>query len=199
MKKLFKRIVIACMGLSIITSSVGYSGVKANTIIAETTPATDTSTAQATYTKNSVGNTVTQAAYMEQVAALNNVTYMFNTITLNYACDIDYKKMRINMLKAMLSSLDPYSVYMEPQQATDFKQVVDNHTGGIGVVMEQKDKNFVIKQVVKDSPAEKAGIKERDIIESVDGYLTSKITDVQDLGVRVRGKIDTIVDRKSVV
>ncbi len=212
MKRLLKKIALTCVGLSIVTSSYSYGETKTiNTENLISDSAVTATTTQAAYASDNAAATTakdvystenlttTQAtytneqykAYVKRMDALNNIEYLFNGITLSYPQDIDYKKMKINVLKAMISSLDPYSVYMEQSQAANFIQQLDSKFVGIGVVLQAGDKDYVIKQVIKGSPAEKAAIHDGDIIYSVDGKLASKFKSVDELSSNVRGKEGT--------
>ena len=67
---------------------------------------------------------------------------------------------------------DPYSQYFTPEEYAEYSSVVNGNFGGIGAGL-QKDADtgeVVVTKIYKDSPAEKGGIKEGDIIVSADGH-----------------------------
>jgi carboxyl-terminal processing protease len=64
--------------------------------------------------------------------------------------------------------------------------------GGIGAQVDYKDGRVIVSSPLKNSPAEKAGIKAGDIIVSVDGTSTLSMTTDQTVGL-IRGEIGTVV------
>ena len=64
---------------------------------------------------------------------------------------------------------DPYSELMSPRQLTQFNTSTAGRYGGIGMkIEEQPGKGVTIVQVFPNTPAERAGIREGDIIVGVD-------------------------------
>ena len=91
--------------------------------------------------------------------------------------DIDREKLREGMVEGLLAGTgDRYATYYTPEE---IQQQMDSYSGkffGIGVVMgPDENKNIYVHQVYTDSPAERAGMREGDIITKVDG------TDVTDM------------------
>jgi carboxyl-terminal processing protease len=64
---------------------------------------------------------------------------------------------------------DPYSELMSPKQLTQFNTSTAGRYGGIGMrIEEQPGKGVTIVQIFPNTPAEKAGIREGDIIVGID-------------------------------
>ena len=64
---------------------------------------------------------------------------------------------------------DPYSELMSPKQLTQFNTSTAGRYGGIGMrIEEQPGKGVTIVQVFPNTPAEKAGIREGDVIVGID-------------------------------
>jgi carboxyl-terminal processing protease len=64
-----------------------------------------------------------------------------------------------NAIKGMLAGLDPYTVYFNEQDVVKFKI---NNTGeytGIGALITRRDDKIIIREIYKDFPADKAGLK----------------------------------------
>lgn len=66
---------------------------------------------------------------------------------------------------------DPYSVYYDEEATKSFQEATTGEYDGIGAVMSQnRDTGIItISQVYEDSPAEKAGLKDEDILYKVEG------------------------------
>lgn len=54
---------------------------------------------------------------------------------------------------------DPYTVFMNENEFNSFMKQSSGSITGIGVEVISKDNKIVIKSPIKDSPAEKAGLK----------------------------------------
>jgi C-terminal peptidase prc len=77
--------------------------------------------------------------------------------------DVDYA------LQRMLSPLDPYTTYIDPETLSSFKREMGGNFTGIGVQIRTdvaRDQLVVISPI-KDSPAYKAGIKAGDVITHI--------------------------------
>lgn len=87
---------------------------------------------------------------------------------------IDQSKMVYGAISGMVGSMgDPYTVFLPPQQNKDVKGDLNGLFEGIGAELGSKDNAIVVIAPLKDSPAEKSGIKTGDWIIKVDGQETS--------------------------
>jgi carboxyl-terminal processing protease len=79
---------------------------------------------------------------------------------------IDQKKLIEGATAGMVNALDdPYSVYLTPSQNKDSKDDLEGKFEGVGMQLGfDKDKNIVVVAPIKDSPAEKAGMRAGDKI-----------------------------------
>ncbi len=87
---------------------------------------------------------------------------------------------------------DPYTVFFPPKQAKLFDAQVKGSFGGVGMEVGEKDGAITVIAPMKDSPAEKAGIKSGDIITEVDGKKTDGM-DIDSAINIIRGDIGTTV------
>jgi len=79
-------------------------------------------------------------------------------------------------ISGMLRSLDdPYSVYLTPLTNKRFLEDLEGHFDGIGAEIAIRDGYLTIVAPLEDSPAEKSGIKPKDIILQIDGKDTSEM------------------------
>jgi carboxyl-terminal processing protease len=89
---------------------------------------------------------------------------------------------------------DPYTEYFSAKEAKDFdKQLIGNSFGGIGAKLGKDDKgNIVVESPLAGYPAEKAGLRAKDLILSIDGKSTVGMS--ADAAVKlIRGKAGTVV------
>ncbi len=78
-------------------------------------------------------------------------------------------------IRGMLSSLDPYTVYLPPEMYKEFQADTTGKFGGIGLEVTVKDGLLTVVSPVEDSPAAKAGIKSGDKILKIDGTSTKNM------------------------
>lgn len=78
---------------------------------------------------------------------------------------LDHKKMLYGAINGMISSLDdPYTTFMDPETAEEFKGEIDGNFEGIGAEIGIKNDQLTIVAPLSDSPAEKKGLRARDVI-----------------------------------
>lgn len=80
-------------------------------------------------------------------------------------------------IQGMTNSLgDPYTVFMPPTDATEFKESIEGSFEGVGMEIGVKDGALSVVSPLKGSPAEKAGIKTGDKIITIDGKPSLDLT-----------------------
>jgi carboxyl-terminal processing protease len=80
-------------------------------------------------------------------------------------------------LHGLLESLDPFSGYMSPREYTDFKDKQKaNARGEAGAVLAKRFSYVVVVSVLPGSPAEKAGVRGGDVLESIAGFTTREMS-----------------------
>ncbi|MBI4990470.1 S41 family peptidase [Candidatus Gottesmanbacteria bacterium] len=90
---------------------------------------------------------------------------------------LDPQKMVYGAISGMVNSLDdPYTVFLSPDQNKEAKDDLGGKLEGIGVQLGIKDKKIIVIAPLKDTPAEKAGIRSGDWIIKVDGIETNNWT-----------------------
>lgn len=128
----------------------------------------------------------------------------YETIVDNYYGEIDKEELLNAAVSGMVSTLDdPYSVFMNSSDTKEFNETVDGSFVGIGITLEWNDGGFKIVEVLKDSPAEKAGLKSGDYLIKIDDKDTSdiEINDVSDL-IKKKDKVSLTIlrnDSKKVI
>lgn len=71
-----------------------------------------------------------------------------------------------------MSFEDPYTVFLPPSDAQIFKEDISGEFSGVGMELGLRDGNLVVVAPLKNSPAERAGIKSGDQVTAVDGKQT---------------------------
>jgi carboxyl-terminal processing protease len=94
----------------------------------------------------------------------------YDTLKSNYFQKVDEEKLIDGAINGMIDSLDdPYSDYMDKKEAKSFDETISSSFNGIGAEIQEQDGNIMVISPIKDSPAEKAGLKPNDKILTVDG------------------------------
>jgi len=80
-------------------------------------------------------------------------------------------------LHGLLESLDSESSYLTPREYTEYQQKQGNpSTGETGLNLSKRFGYIIVTSVLTDSPAEKAGLRSGDILESVAGFTTREMS-----------------------
>ena len=112
----------------------------------------------------------------------------------SYVDSLEVGRIEREGVDAMLSALDPYTVYVPEEEQEDFQLMLSNTYGGIGAVIYKPDVNgnVQINEPYAGSPAAKAGLRCGDEIETIDGETTHGLTSQQSSD-KMRGKPGTTV------
>ena len=98
-----------------------------------------------------------------------------------------------NSIKGMLSATDdPYTVFMDPEENKAFDEDIEGTFEGIGAELGIKQGILTVVSPLKDSPAEKAGLRVGDKILKVNDESTADMS-IDDAVSRIRGKDGTEV------
>jgi carboxyl-terminal processing protease len=110
-----------------------------------------------------------------------------------YYRPLDRQRMLYGAARGMLATLgDDYTTFLEPVQQQGVREAMSGDYEGIGVWIELPEGRFTIAAPMKDSPAEAAGLRARDVIVRVDGRETTGLAQEEVLKL-VRGRAGTVV------
>lgn len=112
----------------------------------------------------------------KNLSVFNSILRELNTY---YVDTLDYDKVVGSGISSMLSTLDPYTVYMPEEMNDDLKMMTTGEYAGIGALIMQKDGNVVISEPYEGMPAQKNDLRAGDIILEVDGISTKGKTTSQ--------------------
>lgn len=110
--------------------------------------------------------------------------------------DIDREKVQDSICKGMVDGLgDVYAAYYNEEEYKDMKEKTSGNYCGIGAYVSQSatDGAITIVQPIKDSPAEKVGLKSGDIISEVNGKSVEGM-DLTAVVSKMKGKAGTKVE-----
>jgi len=109
-----------------------------------------------------------------------------------YVEPVDDHRLLQAAIRGMVSSLDPYSAYLDSDEYDDIKISSSGEYSGVGIEVSMEDGEVVVVTPLDGSPAAAAGIRPGDVIATIDGVAvnTSTLADTID---RMRGKEGTSV------
>ncbi|MCR8645001.1 S41 family peptidase [Paenibacillus sp. N1-5-1-14] len=101
---------------------------------------------------------------------LGKLSSAYKLIEEQFYTKVDHDKLVDGAINGMLGSLeDPYSVYMDAQEAKKFEEAISSSFQGIGAEVTLEEGKVIVVAPIKGSPAEKAGVHANDVILSVNG------------------------------
>ena len=104
---------------------------------------------------------------------------VWNTIDERFpgAKDVSSQDRVYGAIKGLVGSLgDPYSVYFPPQDSKDFADTINGNFEGIGMEIGIQDKTLDVIAPLKNTPAEKAGLKAGDLILKINDQATTDMS-----------------------
>lgn len=123
-----------------------------------------------------------------------NQTY---NILLNHSyLDLpESKSLEYGMIRGMLqASGDPYATFQEPAQHELESNSLQGSFGGIGVELTRNQDGGILIYPIIGSPAHQAGIQDRDQLISVDDFIISLETPLDNIKAAIRGPVGNIVE-----
>lgn len=126
--------------------------------------------------------------------ALKPLLEVYSLIKNNYVDEekTDPDELARNAIKGMISSIDPFSQYLDKQAYKDLGENTKAEFGGLGIEISIKDEQLIVVAPLEGTPAYEAGIKAGDKIMQIDGESTKGI-EIMDAVHKLRGTPGTKV------
>lgn len=97
---------------------------------------------------------------------------IFERIRSAYVEEVDEGKLIESAINGMLTSLDPHSSYMPPEDFNSMQVQTRGEFGGLGIEVTQENGFVKVVSPIDDTPAAIAGVEAGDYITKVDGEST---------------------------
>ncbi|MEP2718903.1 S41 family peptidase [Pseudophaeobacter sp.] len=107
-----------------------------------------------------------EATVYEQLDLFGDI---FERIRAQYVEDVDEKELIEAAIGGMLSSLDPHSSYLKPDDAASMRVQTRGEFGGLGIEVTQEEGFVKVVSPIDGTPADEAGMEAGDFITHVDG------------------------------
>ena len=115
--------------------------------------------------------------FFEVAKQIEIFTTLFKAVNSNYVDNTNPGELMDKAVKSMLADLDPYTNYFNEQDVVKYKI---NNTGeytGIGAVITRKETKLIVKEVYKNYPADKSGLKAGDEIIQIGDIILADFKD----------------------
>jgi carboxyl-terminal processing protease len=94
---------------------------------------------------------------------------IFERIRSGYVEEVSEEDLIESAINGMLTSLDPHSSYLPPEDFDDMRVQTKGEFGGLGIEVTQEDGFVKVVAPIDDTPAARAGMQPNDLITHVDG------------------------------
>lgn len=120
---------------------------------------------------------------------------VYREITLNYVDEIDPDRFVAAGIEGMLSTLDPYTSYLDERSRDQIDLITLGKYGGIGVTVGLRDSVVTITEVMNGYEAQRKGLRRGDKILQIDGKEISGLK-IDDIRKFVRGPVGSVIKLK---
>ena len=136
---------------------------------------------------------VSKADIFKQVAVSQKlINDVYKYIVTNYADEIDVEKFTRKSIRNILNDLDPFTVFMEPEEGEGIDLLTKGKYGGVGMEIGKRDGEITVVAPMADSPTMRAGIISGDVIVKID-TVVAKDMNLNDVAKLIRGEKGTEV------
>ncbi|NEV92982.1 S41 family peptidase [Psychroflexus sp. YR1-1] len=139
----------------------------------------------------SYGFTTFKNDFFEIAKQIEIFTNLYKEINMNYVDEVNPAALMDKAIEAMLSDLDPYTVYWNEQEIQNARIQNSGTYTGIGAEVISTPEAILINNILKDSPADKAGLKLGDEIIKIGNIRVRDYN--EDAGELLKGATDTEV------
>ena len=132
--------------------------------------------------------------FFEVAKQIEIFTMVFKELDKNYVDEINPGDLMNKAIKSMLADLDPYTNFFNEADVVKYKI---NNTGeytGIGAMITRVETKLIVKEVYKEMPADKAGLKAGDEIIQIGDVMISDFKD--DASQLLKGAKNTKIEVK---
>ena len=138
--------------------------------------------------------------FVERVSARKDIysyldlfTDALDKVERGYVDEVESRDLMYGAIRGMLSSLDPYSMFLDEDEFKDFQVTTEGEFGGLGIQITVREGVLTVVSPVEGTPAYDLGIQSGDRIVGIEGEATYGIT-VDEAIKKLRGEPGTKVN-----
>lgn len=117
---------------------------------------------------------------------------VYKEISFNYVDEVEPEQFMRAGIQGMLSSLDPYTIFIDEKKKEDIDLITNGKYGGIGISIGVRGNNVTVVEVMDGYSAQKQGLKVGDVLIEAAGVKISA-DNVDDISSLVKGEPGTSV------
>lgn len=137
--------------------------------------------------------TVNSDIYFNIAKSIDTFGKVYREVSINYVDKINPENFMLAGIKGMLSSLDPYTTYIDETMKKDLDVITNGKYGGIGTSVGLRRNKITILDLMEGYPAQRQGLRVGDIIIKVDSIEVNK-DNYEDLSKYLKGEPGKIVN-----
>lgn len=142
---------------------------------------------------NFIGNNANVSVKGQKSLDYSSVDEAYNTLISSYDGQLDESKLIDGLKKGLTEATeDPYTEYFSAEESKAFDEQISGAFVGIGAELGKEDNAVVIVAPLKGYPAEKAGVKAKDIILKINDEDALSLG-ISDAVKKIRGEKGTSV------
>ncbi|MCX6150142.1 MAG: S41 family peptidase [Ignavibacteriales bacterium] len=130
--------------------------------------------------------------YLQVSKSIEIFGKIYKEVTFNYTDKINPEEFMISGINGMLSSLDPYTVFIDEKRKDDIDLLTNGKYGGIGVSIGLRNDKVTIVDLIEGYTAQRQGLRIGDVLYSVNGTEITK-DNFDDISSFVKGEPGTEV------
>lgn len=119
---------------------------------------------------------------------------LYKELQTQYVDTIDADATMQTAIRAMLSTIDPYTEYFPADNQDEITSISTGQYAGIGSVIMRRGDSVIIHRPQWDTPSRRAGVRHGDVIVAVDDWQVPQAPDVSEVSKRLRGQAGTHVN-----
>jgi carboxyl-terminal processing protease len=135
--------------------------------------------------------------YFEIAKNLDLLGKVYKEITFNYVDEVEPENFLRAGIEGMLTSLDPYTIFIDEKKIEDIDLITNGKYGGVGISIGLRGDDVTVVEIMDGYAAQRQGIQIGDIIIEAGGEQISP-ENIDDISSLVKGEPGTTVDLKVV-
>ncbi|MBK7758678.1 MAG: PDZ domain-containing protein [Deltaproteobacteria bacterium] len=129
-----------------------------------------------------VGEIKTKGQFMQETA---RVAALLQT---HLSDEVPFPEVEYALINGALSTLDPHSILLEPEDSREMEVENSGEFGGLGITIVMREGRLTVEYPLEETPAWKAGVQPDDRIVRINGESTLNM-DINEAVSRLRGKV----------
>jgi carboxyl-terminal processing protease len=136
--------------------------------------------------------------YFKMSRSIDIFGRVYKEVNQNYVDALNPEEFMLAGIKGMLSSLDPYTIFVDETLQKDIDIITKGKYGGIGATIGLRNDQVTVVDLIEGYSAQRQGIRIGDVIKEIDGLKIDK-DNYEDLSLFIKGEpgteVSMLIDR----